>query len=54
MNNYNNSPYKDIPEELLNDYTMKGTIPIFNWYLDGTNDLLKKEWTNEYINSFLF
>ena len=53
MNEYNNSPYKDIPEELLNDYTMNGSVPIFNWYLDGTKDLLEKEWTQEYINSFL-
>jgi len=26
---YHNSPYKIIPEELKNEYTMNGKIPIF-------------------------
>ena len=32
---YNESPYEQIPEELVNEYTMNGKIPIFEWYLDG-------------------
>tara|TARA_B110000971_G_C20025056_1_gene508332 strand:- start:2129 stop:2899 length:771 start_codon:yes stop_codon:yes gene_type:complete len=50
---FNSSPYKYIPAELKNMYTINGKIPIFDWYLDGTKDLLRKEWTNNYINSFL-
>lgn len=49
---YNNSPYKTIPEELKNEYTMNGKIPIFDWYLDGREALLKKIWDQKYIDSF--
>ena len=47
--NYINSPYADIPADLLSDYTMNNQIPIFSWYLDGT----KKNgvtWDNALIN----
>lgn len=50
---YSDSPYKKIPDELLNDFTMNQSIPILDWFLDGKNELLKKEWTEEYINEFL-
>lgn len=52
---YINSPYKDIPSELLNDYTMNNQIPIFNWYLDGTKQngvLWDNTLINDYINRF--
>lgn len=29
---YTNSPYKEIPLELLNDYTLNNKIPILNWW----------------------
>ena len=46
---YNKSPYKIIPEELKNEFTMNGKIPIFEWYLDDRkkNGL---EWSNSLIN----
>jgi len=49
---YNNSPYKVIPEELKNKYTMNGKIPIFTWYIDerAKNGV---EWNNELINSYI-
>ena len=49
---YNKSPYEIIPEELKNEYTMNGKIPIFNWYIDSTapNGV---EWSNSLINSYM-
>ena len=46
---YNKSPYKIIPEELQNDFTMYGSIPIYDWYRDDsvTQDI---EWSNSLIN----
>mgnify|MGYP003644126642 CR=1 FL=1 len=52
MNNYNNSPYKEIPEELKNDYTMGGKIPVFDWYADSS----KKEgveWNEALIREYV-
>lgn len=46
---YNKSPYRLIPEELYNDYTLNNKIPIIDKYYDGTNDLLNNTWSNEYI-----
>ena len=49
---YNNSPYEKIPEELKNEYTMNGKIPIFNWYFDGRKQDGVK-WSNSLINSHI-
>ena len=49
---YTNSPYTKIPDELLNDYTCNGTIPVLDWFLDGTHDLKQQIWTDEYINAY--
>lgn len=59
---YYNSPYKIIPEELKNEYTMNGKIPIFkkgcpltfdgSWFFDDS----KKngvEWSNSLINDHM-
>ena len=46
---YNKSPYRSIPEELYNNYTLNNKIPIIDKYYDGTNDLLNNTWSNEYI-----
>ena len=54
INEYTNSPYSKIPTELLNSYTCNGTIPVLDWYIDGTNDLMEKNWTDEYINSYKY
>jgi len=37
---YNNSPYTVIPSELHNDYTMNGTIPLFDLYVDGSKKMV--------------
>jgi hypothetical protein len=44
---------KIIPEELKNGFTMNGNIPILDWYINGTDELLKNEWTEDYINEYL-
>jgi len=51
MSAYINSPYIEIPEEMLDGFTMGGRIPVFNWWIDGT----KKngvQWSDSYIESF--
>lgn len=51
---YNQSPYKEIPEELKDKFTMNGKIPILNWWFDGTKDISsigEDVWTDEYIQS---
>jgi len=52
MSTYNESPYKNIPNELIKQYTLNNTIPILNWWLDGRNDLHNTIWEDSYINSF--
>jgi hypothetical protein len=49
---YTNSPYRVIPSELHNDYTMNGKIPVFDWYLDGSkkNGVI---WNNDTINDYI-
>jgi hypothetical protein len=43
------APPRQIPPELYDEYTLKGRIPIHNWYIDGTSSnhqptlFLKKE-----------
>jgi len=51
MSSYTNSPYREIPPELLDGYTMGGRIPVFDWWIDGS----KREgvkWDDSYIESF--
>jgi hypothetical protein len=45
-------PPKNIPAELVNEYTMNGEIPVFGWYFNslGENNL---NWTNEYLQAFI-
>jgi hypothetical protein len=52
MYSYTNSPYKNIPDELLKDYTMNNNIPILDWWLDGSGDLRNKIWNKNYIDEF--
>ena len=51
MSAYTNSPYREIPEELLDGYTMGGRIPVFDWWIDGSKSSGVK-WDNVYIESF--
>ena len=53
MSSYTNSPYKEIPSQLLNQYTLNGQIPILNWWINGKNDLHQQDWSNDYIDSFV-
>lgn len=43
---------KEIPTEMLNDYTLNGQIPILHTWIDGSKELLSPIWTNEYIATF--
>ena len=49
---YKDSPYRNIPEELLGDYTLNNSIPVLDWYFDGRNDLMSSVWSDNYINEF--
>ena len=49
---YNNSPYKTIPNELIQKYTLDGKIPIINCFLDSSK-ILHHEWSDEFIKSYL-
>jgi hypothetical protein len=42
-----------IPKELIEGYTMNNTIPIIYMVMDGNNDLHKKDWTHEYLDSYI-
>ena len=51
MSTYTDSPYKDIPNELLAQYTMNNRIPVFSWWFDNrTNDNII--WNNSIIADF--
>lgn len=54
MQNYTDSPYKDIPAELLQKYTMNNQIPIFDWWLDARDDINNNNiiWNDDYITNF--
>jgi hypothetical protein len=49
---YNKSPYKIIPEQLKNEFTMNGKIPVFEWYLDGRKNYDIK-WSESLINNYM-
>ena len=49
---YKDSPYKFIPSELVDKYTLNGKIPILDWWLDGRGDLEQVIWDSNYINKF--
>jgi len=46
-------PPKKIPEELKNEYTMNGEIPVFNWYFNCANGGTNLNWTNEYLQEYI-
>ena len=52
MKTYTDSPYKQIPHELLPEYTMNGQIPVRNWWLDSRDALAESNWTKEYVDTF--
>ena len=50
--NFLNSPYENIPNELLSQFTMNGAIPLLNWFFDGSKKQ-KIVWSSNYIDKFL-
>ena len=50
---YNNAPYKEIPAELYNEYTMNKQVPVLKWWFDGRSDLHEIIWSKSYIESFV-
>ena len=52
MIQYNKAPYKVIPDELRNDYTMNGQIHVFDWWLDDSKKNGVK-WDNNLISSYV-
>ena len=52
MSKYNKSPYRIIPEELKNDYTMSGKIPVLDQYMDNRK-VNEVKWTNNTINYYI-
>ena len=51
MNNQRiQGPVREIPNHLLNDFTLNNTIPIvYDFHNDGTTALLEPVWTNDYL-----
>lgn len=50
---YTDSPYKDIPNELLNRYTLNGKIQVLDWWLDGSHKSGPVIWDESVIKSHL-
>ena len=49
---YKDSPYRDIPSDLIEGYSMGHSIPIRKWWRNDSNALVQKTWDKEYIESF--
>lgn len=50
---YKESPYKKIPNELYNGYTMEGVIPVLDWWRDDSANNKPIVWDKHYIEDFL-
>lgn len=49
-------PPRHIPAELINDYTMNNTIPVYDWYIDERTPVNTSQtliWTNDYLQSYI-
>ena len=45
-------PLKDIPQEFINKFTLNNTIPLYNYWFDGTtNNTTKIIWDTELIRT---
>ena len=51
MEEFKDSPYKKIPDQLINLYTMNGKIPVFDWFIDGSHPNGVK-WSDDLINNY--
>ena len=55
MEKYNNGPYKDIPQELLKNFTLNKQIPIIYQFVDESNTHEKINWDliiQKYLDNF--
>ena len=54
MNNQRiQGPVREIPNHLLNDFTLNNTIPIvYDFHNDGTTALLEPVWTSDYLKQY--
>jgi hypothetical protein len=48
---YTDSPYENIPHELLSKYNMNGTVPILPHFINGKNDLDQQQWSKSYMDN---
>ena len=46
-------PPKEIPQELLNSFTLDGTIPVHNWYFNDSKEPNKVIWGKGCIKNFV-
>jgi hypothetical protein len=54
MSEYQNSPYREIPSELLEAYTQNGQIPVQQGFVDQKpKGPVRREWSNDYLNELL-
>jgi hypothetical protein len=50
---YLDSPYKEIPEDLKNCYTMNGRVPILDWWINGAGDQIHDaNWSSDYVEKW--
>lgn len=50
---YSRSPYKVIPQELFNHFTMNGQIKVLDMWFDGTHEIVDQNWTHDYVETFV-
>ena len=44
--------HRSIPEDLLDAYTSKGEIPVFNYFFINCSSNNKPDWSDAYLKSF--
>jgi len=42
-----------IPEDMKNEFTLNGQIPIYDWYINGVVPINTVNWSNTYLESFI-
>ena len=50
---FDNSPYREIPLCLVNDYTLGGTIPVVDWFFNNSDRGQSSIWTPELIDEYI-
>ena len=50
---YTDSPYKEIPEELRDGYTMNGRVPILDWWTNDAAEATRwAQWPRSYVEEW--